>query len=355
MAHLLAMRFSALGDVAMTVPVVRSFALAYPQHEVTLMSRPMAAPLFEGLPANVHFRPVKVSDYKGVNGLVRLYHELESEGYDGVADLHDVLRTMLLRLRLRAGGRPSDHIRKGHKEKHRLTSAKHRDLKPLRTSVQRYADVFARLGYPFEVDLQPLKPAGFSPLPPKSEACWIGIAPFAQHKGKIYPLEQMKEVIRLLAKGNDTSKADGDRSVFLFGAGEQEKAWCEACAREINAETGCDHVTSLVGRYTIREELAVMSQLDAMVCMDSANMHLASLVGTRTVTLWGATHPYAGFAALQRPGSQNLQLDLTCRPCSVFGNKACKNKEPYACLRGITPQSVVQAVEKVAGKTESCE
>ena len=94
MAHLLAMRFSALGDVAMTVPVVRSFALAYPQHEVTLMSRPMAAPLFEGLPANVHFRPVKVSDYKGVNGLVRLYHELESEGYDGVADLHDVLRTM---------------------------------------------------------------------------------------------------------------------------------------------------------------------------------------------------------------------------------------------------------------------
>jgi ADP-heptose:LPS heptosyltransferase len=342
MAHVLAMRFSALGDVAMTVPVVRSFALAYPQHEVTLVSRPMAAPLFEDMPENVHFRAVNVNDYKGLNGLMRLYRELEAEGYDAVADLHDVLRTKLLRLRLGSGGRPTAHIRKGRKEKKRLTCPNHRQLQPLRTSVERYADVFARLGYPVTVDLETALPASGGSEPAKGPGKkedgqrWIGVAPFARHKGKIYPLEQTAQVIRLLAQKPDCR-------LFLFGAGEQERQWCDTQAE------GYDNVTSLVGQYNMKEELDLMGRLDVMICMDSANLHLASLAGTRTVVLWGATHPYAGFAALQRPGSRNLQLDMECRPCSIFGNKPCKNNEPYACLYGIAPETVEETVEEVLG------
>ena len=97
----------------------------------------------------------------------------------------------------------------------------------------------------------------------------------------------------------------------------------------------------------MERELILMSHLDVMVSMDSANMHLASLVNTPVVSIWGATHPYCGFMGYGQKAENALQIEnLECRPCSVFGNKPCLHGD-YRCLIRITPEMVVQKVMDV--------
>src|SRR5690606_16458555 len=110
---------------------------------------------------------------------------------------------------------------------------------------------------------------------------WIGVAPFAAHKSKMYPLELMKQVIEALSK---------DYKVILFGGGKKEMA-------VLNDFKRCfENVINTSGKFTIGEELDVMSNLDVMVSMDSGNAHLAAMLGVKVVTIWGVTHPFAGFA-----------------------------------------------------------
>ncbi len=336
MANILVTRFSALGDVAMTVSVLKSFADSYPDDHITLLSRPFIAPLLEGLPANVHFRPVNLNDYKGIAGLRRLSRQLIGDGYDALADMHDVLRTKVMRYFFRRAKLPVAVIDKGRKERKQLTRLKNKQLRQLTPSPQRYADVLARLGYPVtlkEYHIHGGKPADIADMASitgaKGTDTWVGIAPFAAHQGKVYPPALMEEVVSQL------SAAPGFK-IFLFGSGEAEKRWCESVSR--------DNVVSMVGKTDLRRELRLMTNLDVMVTMDSANMHLGALAGTPTVSIWGATHPMAGFAGMQVAGSRTVQLDMDCRPCSIFGNKKCA-KGDYPCMGGIAPQRVVDAVK----------
>ena len=143
MAKILAIRFSALGDVAMTVPVLYSFAKAYPQHQLVMLSRSALAPLFAYAPSNVIFKGVDLKNgYKGFGGLLRLYSELRGEKFDAVVDLHDVLRTKVLRLFFLMDGVRVAHVDKGRREKHRLVSARNKVKSPLESSFSRYRDVF---------------------------------------------------------------------------------------------------------------------------------------------------------------------------------------------------------------------
>ena len=89
-----------------------------------------------------------------------------------------------------------------------------------------------------------------------------------------------------------------------------------------------------------------MSWLDAMVSMDSANMHLASLVHTPVVSIWGPTHPYCGFSGWHQSPDLAVQLDISCRPCSVFGNKECYIGD-FRCMRSISPQMIIDKVTKL--------
>ena len=319
---ILIIRFSALGDVAMTVPVIHSVATQYPQHRFIVLSRSGNAAYFEDLPSNVLFKGVNLNGYKGMRGLGRLYAELGRMDIDGVADLHDVLRTQYLRLRFCLSGRKVRHIQKGRWEKRALVGGKHHQLK---TSFQRYADVFAQLGLPVAVDYSPKN---------QPQQGWIGIAPFAAHKGKVYPEEKMKEVVRILA-GNPQTK------IFLFGGGPEETARLEEWA------SLSPQVESVAGKLSRKEELGLMRQLKVMLSMDSANMHLASLVGTPVVSIWGATHPYAGFMGWGQSEENALQVDLSCRPCSIYGNKPCRLGD-YRCMNGIRPQEVAEKVLKIA-------
>jgi len=322
---LLAIRLSALGDVAMTLPVLESLKRANPLWDITLLSSPAAAQMAETLQLGIHVKAVNVKrDYEGVSGLNRLYGELREEHYDVVADLHDVLRSQYLRFRFFLNGIPTARIHKGRREKKALVS--HTGLRQLTSGFERYRDVFLRLGIAgFPLDYH-------CPLSHDYDPTFtdIGIAPFAQHTGKVYPVPLMAEVIKGLLAKNENIR------IFLFG-GKNERE--ELAQLEIS-----ERVINLAGKGSIAEDMLRMKDLRCVISMDSFNMHLASLMETPVISVWGATHPYAGFLGYGQSEMQIVQLnDLPCRPCSIYGNKPCRYND-YHCLTGIQPSLILKKV-----------
>ena len=333
--HLLVFRFSSLGDVAMTVPVLRCLLLQHPHLTVTMVSNSFVAPLFAGIP-RLHFHAADLKGkHKGVPGLFRLYRELSAaKHFDGIADLHNVLRTKIVRGFFFMSGKPMAAIDKGRSEKKELTRRKNKNLHPLKSTFQRYADVFKDLGFPIDLQTEMGRSTAAEPSlvrQYKQEGFrLIGIAPFALHAEKSYPPQQMLEVLRLLT-------ADPRNRVFLFG-GRQDHALLQTWS------TSFPQAENMATRFSFAEELNFIAHLHLMVSMDSANMHLASLFGVPVVSIWGGTHPYLGFYGWGQDPANAVQLDMECRPSSVFGNKACYNEG--ACLKGIAPVWVYEKINQ---------
>ena len=342
--HVLIIRFSALGDVAMTVPVVYSLATQYPHVRFSVLSRGYAKAFFENLAPNVSFMEADIkNEYKGVKGLNSLYRRLTAKHFTAVADLHSVLRSDYLRLRFNFARYRVQHINKHRQGKRRLVAVNNKLLEQQPTSFQNYCDVFERLGYPVKLNFKSIfgeKKGDLSALSSlidvsKSGGPWIGIAPFAAHEGKIYPPRLMEQVINQLIQQYPKAR------IFLFGRGEQEdkyfKMWCAQYRQCTWVGKHCE------GMY---QELILMSHLDVMASMDSANMHLASLTGIPVVSVWGATHPMAGFLGYNQNPDNVIQIDLECRPCSIFGNKPC-HRGDYACLQNIPPERIVERINSI--------
>ena len=329
------MRLSALGDICMTLPVLDSVACRYDDVAFTLLTSKAGAVVARAVLQrdNITVKAIDKRDYSGLRGLNRLYGELKSLDVDAVADLHDVLRTKWVSLRFRLAGKCVKTIDKGRAEKKALTTGA--VSRQLTTGVERYRRVFAALGMDSPIDYDAaarralLQAAG--PCAVTHHGPTIGIAPLAQHRGKVYPEAQMRRVIDLVVERLPQAR------IYLFG-GPDEKDMLEGWAA-----AHPDHVTSLAGRQTIEDDLRCMARLDVMVSMDSANMHLASLVGLRCLSVWGATHRYAGFLGYGQREADCIELPLPCRPCSIYGNKPCRDGD-YHCLTGIAPETVASRI-----------
>lgn len=350
--NILISRFSAIGDVAMTIPVVYSLCRAYPDKKFIFLTRSFLAELFINPPSNLTVHGVDLRDrrYASVNGMRRLARELVATYRCGLYfDLHDVIRTRLLAFFLRLHGVKVTVIDKGRKEKKSLTRRHNKHLRPLPSQISRYAATFAKKGLPLtDADLAGFKglfgERNSAPLslfskitPPKKPGeRWLAVAPFAAHEGKIYPPELMRRVVAMLASRPYTQ-------IFLLGGGGHEQMVLESWAGSFT------NVTSLAGKkYGFAAELALLNHCDATVTMDSANMHLAALALTPIVAVWGATHPYTGFAPWGASESRyiEIQLPMPCRPCSVFGNAPCRRGD-YFCLSGIKPSQIADAVSEL--------
>ena len=317
MKKILAYRFSAFGDVAMIVPVLKEFLAQNPDTEIVFVSRKNFADLFDGL-ERLTFRGVNLDDYKGFFGLRKLALELKKEFQpDFVADLHNVLRTKILSFFFKK----TATLDKGRTEKKLLTRKENKIKKPLKPTTERYADVFRKLGFTLKLSHQ---------FPKNSQQkSGIGFAPFAQHAGKMLPIEKSLELLKILSKNHP---------IYLFGGGKKEVEILSKWEQEV------ENVTSLAGKLSLKEELQKISELELMISMDSANMHLASLVGTRVVSVWGATHYFAGFLGYGQSENDIVEItNLACRPCSVFGNKPCFRGD-YACLNQIEISEILKKI-----------
>lgn len=335
--HILVFRLSAMGDVAMTVPVLRAFVSQHPEVKITVVSRPFFKPFFEGIP-NVNFFGIDLKErHKGFFGLLRLYKDLRKLKIDAVADLHNVLRSKIIRNLFALSGKKIAFVDKGRNEKKALTRAENKIFKPVISMFDRHKNVFQELG--FEINLN-------NPIfPPKATLTseivkvtgeknqnWIGIAPFAQYDSKVYPQDLMQEVINKLAENSNNK-------IFLFGGGNKEIEILNQLA------LGKENVITIAGKLKFEEELKLISNLDIMLSMDSGNSHIAAMLGIKVITLWGATHPYAGFLAFNQTMESALVSDrekYRLLPTSVYGNKKVEGYEE--AMRSISVESVVKKI-----------
>jgi len=336
--HILVIRLSAMGDVAMTIPVLKAVVEQHPTIKITFISKAFLKPLFDNI-TNVTFYAADVTDkHKGVLGLHKLYKELQLLNITHVADLHNVLRSKIVRSFFKSSGTSIAVIDKGRAEKKALTRTKNKIFKQLRSSHDRYADVFKKLG--FSVDItnpkklkKPEILKSVLKVKKTKENKWIGIAPFAAFEAKMYPLDLMKEVIETLSQKHQ---------VFLFGGGQKEIE----ILSEI--ETKTNNCTSVAGKLNLTKELNLIAHLDCMIAMDSGNAHFAAMQQIPTITIWGATHPFAGFAPFNQPKENCLLPDLEKYPnipCSIYGNKNCVGYEDV--MRSIPSKSVIKKAENI--------
>ena len=344
MAHILVIRISAIGDVAMTIPVIYSAAKANPNDTFTVVTQAFLKPIFMNAPTNVEVVSINTKGReKNLKGLLRFVLALGRQQYDMVLDLHDVLRSKVIRNYFKFKGVPVFVFNKGRADRAKLTAQKaNKSLTPLRSVVERYADVFRDAGLNYNETFTslfqdiPADIVAMENLVGNKKGKWVGIAPFAKHRGKIYPADKMEALIEHLA-------AYSDVDIFLFGGKGPEEIVINKFAQ------AHPNVHSAVARYALDMELTLISELDVLVSMDSANMHFASLVNTPVVSIWGATHPAVGFYGYHQHVDNIVQLPLSCRPCSVFGDKPCY-KGTWECLETLGVELVIDKIDKILNK-----
>lgn len=340
--HIAVMRLSAMGDVAMTVPVLRAFVKQYPEVKLTVISRPFFKPFFDGIPNVEFFAFDEKERHKGFLGLLRLFKDVKKLKIDAFADLHNVLRSKVVSLLFALSGKKRATVDKGREGKKELTRAENKIFKQLPTMFERHAKVFSALGFPVDLSSRSLGTefpkkavlsAEITDLIGENYQKLIGIAPFAQYDSKVYPLDLMQEVIAKLAENKD-------QTILLFGGGKKEIEILDSLSEPFK------NVINVAGKIKFQQELKLISNLDVMLSMDSGNAHIAAMLGVKVVTLWGATHPYAGFL----PFNQTLENALTSDrdqypklPTSVYGNKIVEGYED--AMRTISPKQVVKKIE----------
>ena len=339
--NVLVMRLSALGDVAMTIPVLYPVCRANPGIRFVMLTKGWPASMFHDRPDNLMVVGIDVNkEYKGLLGLVRLASSLRRQyDIDAVADLHSVMRTWVIGAWLKLCGISVVRLDKQRGRRKALVS--HKSSEPVTPTIDRYREVFQQLGIEAPDNFTRLfdgKPLPVSPIVLEKEPGqrWIAISPFSAHEGKVYPLKLMEEVIAQLSKRENYW-------IFLMGGGKTEKIALRGIARKNERVISMAEI-----KHGFTDEYALLSKCDVMLTMDSANMHLASLVGLKSITIWGATAPACGFLGYGQDASIDIQLDLECRPCSIYGERECRFGD-YRCLTGIKPDLVVERVIAALG------
>ena len=337
MKTILVSRFSAFGDVIISVNVIKAIVEQNANCRIVYLTRKPFSFLFEDIERIELVIPDLDNKYKGFCGLYKLSKELKKYEIDAFADIHNSLRTRILRFFLFFQSVKISKINKGWLEKKRLTRSKNKVLKPLKNTAERYADTFRKLGIDVNLSAVSLNtnidlPSKVSEKLPNKDTKWIGIAPFSMHKQKTYPFDKLKQVVQQLS--------DKGFKVFIFGGGKNEKNNADVLVSE------SDNTYNLIGKFKLKDELAVISQMDLMFTPDSANLHLTSLTNTKVLSIWGGTHHFAGFAPYNNPNHTIIEIpitELSCRPCSVFGSKKCF-REDWACLNMIAPQTITDKI-----------
>ena len=330
-----------MGDVVLLVPVIRSFVATYPDVEVTVVTRPKFASFFTDIERVIPFPADVDHTYNGIFGMRDLFKKLlKKASYDVVLDMHDHIRTIMLRNLFKVFAGRVIVFDKGRKEKRAITREDNKSSTPLIHTVERYRLAFEKAGFPFEILPRPYFSIKDSTLAETTQWLtqkgigkkekWVGIAPFARHTSKIWPLNNYENLISLMLDKSPLK-------IFLFGGGDAEVEFLTGLQNKFP-----EHCVVVAGQLKLKQELALMEMLDLMLCVDSSNMHLAALMGTPLLSIWGGTHPDVGFGPYGKGKESIIQIsrtELTCRPCSVYGREKCLRGD-FACLAWITPDQI---------------
>ena len=339
--NVLVIRLSVLGNVAMSIPVLYPVCKANPDTRFVMLTKKWPASMFHDRPANLKVVDFDVNEnHSGLFGLLKLAKQLHKlYDIDAVADLHNVTGTWVIDAWMRAHG--AQIARLDREKAKRRALVNHKTNEPVTPIHDRYRQVFQQLGLAAPDDFTTLYEGRNwpeSPIVPKKEPGqrWIAISPFSSHRQKAYPLELMEEVIAQLCQHENYW-------IFLMGGGKAEKIALRPIARKYPRVVSMAEV-----KHKFIDEYALLGKCDLMLTMESANMHLASLVDLQAMTIWGPTSPACGYLGYNQVVEDDIQLDMDCRPCSITGDKPCKYGD-FRCLKNIQPEyiarHVIEAVE----------
>ncbi len=340
----LILRFSSMGDVAMTAPIIRCLETKYPENKFIYVTRSKFKPLLEEFKNVEIFELDLKTRHKGFLGIFRLFSDLMKFRPSRIADLHSVLRTNILSLLFKAYLKKVSVIDKKRKERKALTRKENKIFKPLTPVHYLYQEVFNKLG--FSIDLTrdhifpPSQVFNLNSVSVDIEAGkMVGIAPFAKHATKIYPLDLMQKII---------SYVQNKHTVFLFGFGKLEMETINRWSSAFKNVYSCEDLG------TLDNEISLISNLDLMISMDSANGHIASIYNVPVITIWGLTHPYAGFSTFNSELKNQFCVDrekFPLIPNSIYGNKMIKGYEN--AMRTISIEEVLQRINEIISYTSS--
>lgn len=309
------LRFSSIGDIVLTTPVIRALATQLPGAEVHVATKPAFRQLFEASP---YVR--KTHLLSGTLG--ELVAELRAEGFDHVIDLHNNLRTRLLTLRL---GVPVRRFNKLNLEKWLLVKLKINRL-PKVHIVDRYMAAAAHLGVKDDGGgLDYFIPAGqeiaLDSLPATHRNGYVAVAIGAQHYTKRLPPDRLIEACERLGG-----------PLILLG-GKEDGPVAEEIVAYFRERP---HLPTVIhngcGRYSLHGSASLVRQARLVVTHDTGLMHIAAAFQRPTVSIWGNTVPEFGMTPY-RTEYQVLEVrGLACRPCSKIGHAQCPLGH-FKCMR----------------------
>ena len=370
----LILRFSSLGDVAMTIPVLRCITQKYPEEKFVFVTNGKFFPLFDEFENLEVFAVDFKKSYKGFFGLLKLFRNLLKLRPSKIVDLHSVIRTKIISVLFKLSGYKIASLDKNRRGRKLLIRKKNKIFKPLKSVQILYQETFNKIGY--NIDL--MRDHSFPRLPKLSWAnthfefrrrdyrdeFWIGIAPFAKHKNKVYPFDLMQNLVESLSK--KTFMYDGDAytkfTLFLIGHGDSEVKLLNQLKGEDEYTFNIDGTTPFPSRGEFvdvhgrepnkndifRNELELISNLNLMISMDSANGHLAANYDVPVITLWGHTHPYAGFTTFNYDSKNQFTVDrekFPMIPTSIYGNKNTNGYDD--AMRTIKVDVIVKRVDEI--------
>ena len=330
--------FSSISNVAAIVPQLYGLVNDYPEHEFIVLSRSFLKPLFDKLPRVTFVGADIRGEHKTIVGVYRLFKQLKAMRPDVVLDMQRSWRTKLITRLFTLLGTKTLQIGFARSEQKHLIKRGANKYHPIPTIFDRQARLYAKIGLKVNDDFHKLYEPNMGQVAKikelYGEKCghWIGIAPFSIARGKTLPLRKMKNVIAHFDKQPNTK-------IFLFGAGEMENELLSDWQSLYN------NVYAVHTNLKLDDELILMNFLDVMLCMDSANMHLASLMAVPVVSVWGATHPYSGFLGWKQSMDNCVGVDFSCRPCTAHPDKKCKYGD-YRCLESLHSSKIIEVINQ---------
>ena len=339
---ILVLRLSSIGDIVLTTPVLRALAQQVPGAEVHFATKPGYRGLLEPNPyvAKVHCLTGSLSE---------LVQALKAERFDYIIDLHNNLRTRIIKLRL---GVKSSSFDKLNWQKWLLVNFKI-DRLPRAHIVQRYLAAAAAVGvkddgYGLDYFIPKGQEVDLTMLPASFAQGYVAVAIGAQHATKRLPVEQLVALCAKLARpivllGGPEDESVGhviEQAFEVNAAIAQSPATIPDSPYYFPAKSPGSKVSKLLihngcGRYSLHQSASLLRQADFVVSHDTGLMHIAAAFGKEIYSVWGNTVPAFGMYPYRTEFRTLEVLGLSCRPCSKIGFDKCPQGH-FKCMRDQT-------------------
>jgi ADP-heptose:LPS heptosyltransferase len=310
---ILIIRFSSIGDIVLTTPVLRALKDQLSDVEIHYLTKKKFATLLENNPRIDKLITID----KSINEVLA---QLKEEDYDLVVDLHKNVRTLALKTKLK---RPTKSFDKLNFQKWLLVNTKKNHMPDIHI-VDRYMETISSLGIkqdglPCEFYIAPENEVKNIDHLDLAKTTYLGVAIGAQFATKCLPVEKTVEILSKI-----------NLPIVLLGGPEDEEK-----GNEIVAQLSGKEIINTCGRFNLQQSASIVRQANILLTHDTGLMHIASCFKVPIVSVWGNTMPELGMYPYYPKNPELYSIhevkNLSCRPCSKIGFQTCPKKH-FKCM-----------------------